>query len=161
MVDSKPKYLTIDQEAFFPNLTRREYIVTSLPTSRYNCIAHAAGHDDSWWWPDALASYAHWPSGVVKEETMAAFVDAYGLKGYERCPHNSRVSEDGFEKVAIFSDKDGVPTHAARQLADGTWTSKLGESEDIQHFTLEALEGGDGQTIGYGTVSLVLRRPMG
>lgn len=28
----------------------------------------------------------------------------------------------------------------ARQLPDGSWTSKCGEKEDIAHFTLDALE---------------------
>jgi len=28
----------------------------------------------------------------------------------------------------------------ARQLRDGTWTSKCGGNEDITHFTLDALE---------------------
>lgn len=161
MAESKATYLTIDQEAYFPNLTRDKYAITSNPTPNYNCIAHAAGHDDCWWWPDDLAPNAHWPEGLEKTESMGAFVLAYGTKGYVECPGNDRSLESGFEKVAVFSDKDGIPTHAARQLSDGTWTSKLGEAEDIQHFTLEAMEGGDGQTLGYGTARLILKRPSG
>jgi len=135
------KFLTIEQEAFFPNLTRENYSVTSSPTPTYNCIAHAAGQDDGWWWPDELAPYAHWPEGLDKAETLEAFVLAYGTKGYCISPTQERSLEEGFEKIAIFVDIEGVPTHAARQLADGSWTSKLGESEDIQHRTLEAMEG--------------------
>lgn len=30
----------------------------------------------------------------------------------------------------------------ARQLSDGTWTSKCGDWEDIRHLTLDALETG-------------------
>jgi hypothetical protein len=66
--------------------------------------------------------------------------------------------EAGFEKIAIYVDGDGVPTHAARQLSDGAWTSKLGEWEDIRHLTLEAMED-DGLGLGYGKVSLILKRP--
>lgn len=36
--------------------------------------------------------------------------------------------------------RDWEPTHMARQLANGMWTSKLGGNEDITHFTLDALE---------------------
>jgi hypothetical protein len=42
--------------------------------------------------------------------------------------------------------------HAARQLPTGHWTSKLGESEDIEH-RLHDLEG-----LIYGQVVLVLAR---
>jgi len=44
--------------------------------------------------------------------------------------------------------------HMARQLADGTWTSKCGGNEDITHFTLDALE-----SYGpYGCPVLYMRR---
>lgn len=61
--------------------------------------------------------------------------------------------ETGFEKVALFADADGFATHAARQLNNGRWTSKLGELEDIEH-ALRDLEG-----VEYGTVVLVMKRP--
>lgn len=35
---------------------------------------------------------------------------------------------------------DWIPTHMARQLPNGAWTSKCGANEDIAHFTLDALE---------------------
>ncbi len=47
--------------------------------------------------------------------------------------------ETGFEKIAIFATRLESPTHVARQLPDGTWTSKLGEFEDIEHPTLRVL----------------------
>lgn len=52
----------------------------------------------------------------------------------------------------------GEPTHAARQLPSGAWTSKLGEWEDIEHDTLEALEGSEGRGEAYGRVALILKR---
>jgi hypothetical protein len=58
------------------------------------------------------------------------------------------------EKVALFADPAGIPTHAARQLASGQWTSKLGQAEDIEH-ELRALEGEI-----YGVVALILKRPL-
>jgi hypothetical protein len=60
--------------------------------------------------------------------------------------------EPGLEKIAIFA-KGGRPTHAARQLGSGRWTSKLGRAEDIEH-DLRALEGE-----AYGAVAFFLQRP--
>jgi len=57
--------------------------------------------------------------------------------GYYLCDH-SRL-EFWFDKVALY-ELNGEPKHMARQLRDGTWTSKCGASEDITHFTLDALE---------------------
>lgn len=92
----------------------------------------------------------YWPPGVPREETLAAFEAAYDTLGYSRC--ESAQFEPGFTKVAVYA-KGTVPAHAARQLPDGRWTSKLGEREDIEHLTPELLEGEV-----YGYVSLILRR---
>ena len=61
--------------------------------------------------------------------------------------------ENGFEKVALYVDKDGAPTHAARQLPNGKWTSKLGNGEDIEHETIHVVEGD-----GYGKAKYFLKR---
>ena len=45
------------------------------------------------------------------------------------------------EKVALYADDQGNWTHAALQLPDGWWTSKLGPDEDILHRTPQALLG--------------------
>jgi hypothetical protein len=66
--------------------------------------------------------------------TVAAFLKAFESVGYVRCK-NGKL-EKGFEKIALFAKKatSGLePTHAARQLPDGKWTSKLGKLEDIEH----------------------------
>jgi hypothetical protein len=148
-------YLSVEQEAYFPRLTRIAYRVTSPATPNYNCIAHAAGRSDSWWWPEDAPGVL-WPEGVAKEATVTAFVEAYAQDGYEEC--SSPALEAGFEKIALYVDLDGVPTHAAHQLPDGSWSSKLGEWEDIEHATLEALEDYDHLGLGYGTVGRLLRR---
>jgi hypothetical protein len=62
--------------------------------------------------------------------------------------------EPGFEKIAPFADADGLPTHAARQLPGGRWTSKLGELEDIEH-DLNDVAG-----TAYGTVVQIMKRPL-
>ena len=58
---------------------------------------------------------------------------------HENC--ESGDLEVGFEKVAIYAQADGAPTHAARQLPDGTWTSKLGQEVDIGHTDLQGVSG--------------------
>jgi hypothetical protein len=150
-----PKFLSVDREAHFPNLTRGEYEVTSEESPYYNCIAHAAGKDDNWWWPDDLPAY--WPDGHNKTETVEAF-KAYATVGFFYDGNHNCELEVGIEKIAIYVDRDGVPTHAARQLDDGTWTSKLGEWEDIQHNTLDAMEDDGDLGLGYGKVAVILRR---
>ena len=133
----------------FPALTATNHNVTSPPTDDYNCIAWAAGDDDEWWWPIGEPDEVYWPASVPQEVTTAAFVAAFATVGFEPCP--DAAVEPGYEKVAIYT-LDGLPTHAARQLPNGRWTSKLGPSFDIAH-TLDALDGPV-----YGAPALFLRR---
>ena len=132
-----------------PKLGKSLHSVTSPAAHSYNCIAWAAEQNNKWWWPDPH-NYGYWPPGVVREETLGAFIAAYGTLGYAPCDNS--LPEPDAEKIAIFTD-GGMPTHAARQLADGTWTSKLGNFEDICHQTLDALEGGK-----YGSVAQIMSR---
>jgi hypothetical protein len=46
----------------------------------------------------------------------------------------------------------------ARQLSDETWTSKCGGSEDIRHFTLDALESYGQRIDAYGCAVLYMKR---
>ena len=78
---------------------------------------------------------------------------ALATEHFEPCLDGSR--EEGFEKIAIYALGAEV-RHAARQEEDGTWRSKLGEDEDIEH-TLDGLAGPL-----YGKVVAFLRRqPVG
>jgi hypothetical protein len=138
-------------EEIFPGLRPGTYEVTSPATESYNCIAWSTERDDLWWWPDEMET-SYWPPGVPRTATVEVFVQAYATLGYERC--QTSEPEEGFEKIAVYTDASGVPTHAARQLADGTWTSKLGGLEDITHSTLSAVS-----NEAYGTATLFLRRP--
>ena len=131
----------------FPRLEREGFRETSRATSEYNCIAWAAGDPERWWWP---SSEAYWPEGVAEEATLECFLQAFATRGYERC--RDGALEPTFDKVALYVDEVGVPTHAARQLPNGRWTSKLGTYVDIEH-TLAGLEGP-----AYGTVAAFLRR---
>ena len=55
--------------------------------------------------------------------------------------------------MALYLLED-EPQHMARQLKDGSWTSKCGGNEDITHFTLDALESDD----LYGSPMLYMKR---
>lgn len=116
-------------ESLFPDLVRTGYRITSPPDPAYNCIAWAVGVADAWWWPDP-DGFDYWPTGVARERTLAAFTEALGTVGFVPCADASL--ELGWDKVAIFATQDG-PTHAARQLPNGRWTSKLGPDDDIEH----------------------------
>lgn len=74
---------------------------------------------------------------MPRTETLEAFYLAFESLGYTRCADGNL--EAGFEKVAFYA-LAGQPKHAARQLGDGTWTSKLGKYIDISH-TLAGVEG--------------------
>jgi hypothetical protein len=134
----------------FPGLRQTHWAVMSPQTPEYNCIAWAAGDPTRWWWPDAAGDY-YWPPGVPREETVEAFIAAFARLGYELREAGDRALEPGYEKVAIYA-KDDKPTHVARQLQTGAWTSKCGRLEDIGH-ALEGLEG-----CRYGSPAAVMRR---
>lgn len=133
----------------FPLLSDANSVKTSESTPRYNCIAWAAGDDTKKWWPHR---FGYWPAGAPVAETIAAFFTAFALLGYSPCGNGDL--EVGWQKLALYADADGIPTHMARQLPDGTWTSKLGDYLDIMHTTIDVLHGAL-----YGTCAGFLRRP--
>ena len=137
-------------ESLFPDLARTGYRLTSPPDPLYNCIAWAAGFTDAWWWPDP-AGFDYWPAGVPRERTLAAFNQALAGVGFSPCPDDS--VEPAWEKIAVYATPDG-PAHAARQLPNGRWTSKLGPDDDLEH-DLDGLCGAV-----YGSVVQLLRRPV-
>ncbi len=121
-------------EGLFPTLCDSGYVVTSSEDVLYNGVAWA-GDPDQWWWP---AEDCYWPDTVAREETLAAFVAAFAELGFALCDDSQL--EEGYEKIAIYASQDGTPTHVARQLDSGLWSSKLGQLQDIQH-QLEDLAG--------------------
>lgn len=151
-----------------PNLTDDGHSVRSDRVDTYNCVAWAGGDAKRWGWPDAARRH-YWPKRAPREETVGAFIAAFRSRHYRPCDDDRLVA--GIEKVALFvhtpesaefwstGDLDaaeipGTPSHMARQLESGAWTSKLGESYDIEHHELHALEGP-----GYGRLECILARP--
>ena len=135
-------------ERAFPGLSPGSWRPTSPVTPLYNCIAWAAGEATRWWWPE----HGYWPDAAPRIVSVDAFVAAFGSLGYEVT--NNLDLQPGLEKVALYVDDQNRPTHAARQLPSGHWTSKLGGFADIEH----ALGGLEGQQ--YGTVRVILSRPV-
>ncbi len=123
--------------------------VTGPASMRYNSFAWAAGDVESWWYPGP--NYT-WPSEAERIGTMGAFVRAFESLGYRACADGT--VEGGYEKVAIHADEAGTPTHAARQLRDGSWTSKLGALQLVQYDDVSLL------TPLYGRVTAFMRRPL-
>jgi|GEM_PF-334460 len=140
----------------FPNLifgAISNHKVTSWATKRYNCIAWAADDDSQPWWPQSYDAY--WPPTAINDITGPAFVSAFETLGYVLC--NDDGPEIGFEKVVIYTLSNGEPTHAARQLRNGKWTSKLGDFADVQHNKPEDVNGP--APTGYGAPKYFLKRP--
>jgi len=132
----------------FPYLTEENHRITSPPSVDYNCIAWSAADVEHWWQPGV-----YWPVETQSDDySVAALVRAFETLGYSLC--DDHHVEPGFEKVALYGSLVYY-THAARQLPDGGWTSKLGRSEDIEHETPHDITGGV-----YGQVVQYMKRPM-
>lgn len=134
----------------FSRLRPERFIIQSERTHAYNCVAWAAGSTGAWWWPDHRS---FWPEGVARETTIEAFIAAFSTIGYVRCRSTRR--RRGVEKIAIYVDQRGQPTHTARLLESGRWTSKLGNCEDIEH-DFDGLTGHDNQE--YGDVIIIMAK---
>lgn len=95
----------------------------------------------------------YWPTG---NPTVALwnFEEAFASIGYEVCSNGDL--EPGYEKVALYVDRNGTPRHAARQAGDGAWLSKLGPDIDIRHMDVDGVSGDR-----YGRPVRYMRRPTG
>ncbi|MCA9263154.1 MAG: hypothetical protein KDA60_04875 [Planctomycetales bacterium] len=130
----------------FPNLTDDNHEITSPCTIDYNCIAWAANNTQRWWQPGVF-----WPNESTRDDYgIGELALAFESLGFETCQDGT--VEPGYDKVALYA-VGMMYTHAARQLPDGCWTSKIGQLEDITHTTTEALENSD-----YGEVIQFMRR---
>lgn len=129
----------------FPNLrTDAGFKITSPETDRYNCIAWACERNDLWIWPPLAgmppAENEYWPDGIPEDIDVSSFVKVFQHFGFERCENDKY--EEGYTKIALYVYADStICSHAARQLRDGTWTSKLGFSNDIIHSEPQSISG--------------------
>jgi hypothetical protein len=137
--------VSAELEGAFPSLAADGYMMASPKTQAYNCVAWAAGDSTRWREPRI-----YWPG--PPGDDLASLVSLFAALGYTPCTGDEL--EPGHEKVALYADDQGEWTHAARQLTDGWWTSKLGPDEDILHRTPQALAGDL-----YGQVQVIMKRP--
>lgn len=133
----------------FPRLTAENHRTTSPASIDYNCIAWSAGDAEHWWQPGV-----YWPIPAPPQEYgIEVLRHLFASLGYESCGLDAEM-EPGFDKVALFA-QSLFYTHAARQLPNGKWTSKLGNAEDIEHDTPQDVAGGI-----YGDVVAIVKRPV-
>lgn len=143
----------------FPKLAGTGYTITSPVDNSYNCIAFAVGDQTKWWWPilgpaqvteaDAKETIVYWPPRAPVSESLDAFISALASLGF--APSEGIGNTAAGERVALYA-VDGRVKHAARQMPNGRWRSKMGKSVDIEH-ELTAVEGPL-----YGTVAAILMR---
>lgn len=121
-------------ERYFPQLAAAGYAITSNIDPEYNCAAFAADETEEWW--DPYNPDGVWPNDIDRDIEIRCFLELFERQGFTVCADSSL--EAGYEKVVFYTD-GGEFRHVARQLPDGRWKSKLGELEDIEHDTLDAL----------------------
>ena len=131
----------------FPNLAREEFEFIDLASSQYNCIAYAVG-DISQPWSDDPGDY--WPPEVARNPTVQGLENLFRWLGYQKC--RSPRQEVGYQKVALYGSK-GLWEHAALQMPNGRWRSKLGIGTLIEHETPRGLAGKT-----YGRPQVYMRR---
>ena len=141
-----------------------DFQINSPSTPNYNCIAWAADDNSRWWQPDPMGDY-YWPENLPRESTLESYTEAFKILGYEICDDESL--ELGFQKIAIYFKDDIRSIHAARQLNNGRWTSKLGSEIDIEHNFIRQWstlkDSSSERTInlsGYGQLRIILRKPL-
>jgi len=138
--------VSAELERIFPALPSDGYVVVSPETTAYHCIAWAAGESHRWWEPGI-----YWP--IQPGDDLATLISLFASLGYALCD-DDRL-EVGYQRVALYADDFGNWTHAARQLPDGWWTSKLGEAVDILHRSPHALV-----SDSYGEVCAIMKRAI-
>ncbi|MFM7150244.1 MAG: hypothetical protein ACKO23_10420 [Gemmataceae bacterium] len=131
----------------FPRLGENFEVLAPADTG-YNCIAWTLGVTDRWLWPAQ-------PGQSITFDDFDRF---YAKFGYKRTKEMDFSLEEGHDKIVLYGKVNDtnflVPTHAARQMADGSWTSKLGKLPRIRHLHPEDLDGDS-----YGTPYIVYIRP--
>lgn len=138
----------------WPNLRQANCEITSPKSLVYNCTAWAANDPNNWWEPPPVpGAITYWPDGARRDGTIAGYEEAFRTLGYQPCGDDGL--EPGTEKIALYADAEGMFVHAARQLDDGRWTSKLGDLVDIEHPTLADVAGGI-----YGQPTLFMERRL-
>ena len=130
-----------------PRLDTEGYQVICPVSKDYNCIAFAAGDTEQWW---DHTEQGYWPPEVERSHTLEALTAVFRTLGF--VVTDDPDLESGYEKIALYADSEGY-THAALQMLDGKWRSKMGDLELIEHRAPASLNGGR-----YGNAEVYMRR---
>jgi hypothetical protein len=115
--------------------------IRSKSCEEYNCLAWTLDVYDEIWSPTnvvptpdgqlhELGGY-FWPRDVDPLTGVSTVEKLYANRGFVRC--DDPASEEGFDRVAIYSMDAAVFDHAAVQRDGQGWTSKMGPFADIEH----------------------------
>ena len=106
--------------AAFPNLSGEDFEIVDQPSDAYNCIAYAANDISQRWDPN---TGGYWPPWAPGNNLTDSLKQVFAGLGYEECEDS--ILEDGYLKVALYEEQ-GEAKHAAVQMLNGRWRSKLG-----------------------------------
>jgi hypothetical protein len=124
----RARLLQPDQRQDFPQMGAR-FEVLAPSTSAYNCIA------------SSLAIHKYWinPQTGPSDQPLRGMDEIYAAYGFRRLDRLSFQLEPGRRKIVLYGrTRQGTITritHAANQLPDGTWESKLGKLSRIRHLS--------------------------
>ena len=136
-------------EEMFPALRGTSWDIKSDGTPVYNCLAWAVGENHRRWDTDKPH---YWPDNNRHKFGIAYLVAAYRAVGFVVSNIDACVPDAEYEKIVLYC-RDTEGSHAARLLANGRWTSKIGSHEDIEHETPGSLIGSV-----YGKPMVYMRR---
>ena len=154
----------------FPKLSLDSHFrISSRKDVNYNCIAWAGIVDNEFWWPEVepynkLDGVRYkWPFNIKHSDKLEFFIELFYKLGYKEESHNIENEHPNFRKIALFIKEDltnsdrmtSECSHAARQLKNGLWASKLGRFHDIEHSNPYDLEGKS-----YGRVAIILKKDL-
>jgi hypothetical protein len=133
-------------ERHFPNLKIGENSShKSKKGDDYNCAAWAIELKEGW-----IEFKDEHGNLDLRLETYISYYENLGFSQTDTIQ-----LEEGVIKIAIYTDAKKEFTHVARQLSNGIWTSKIGDWEDIEHTTLEAVGGKS-----YGNPAVIMRKQL-
>lgn len=83
---------------------------------------------------------------------MESLTDVFAGLGYELC--DDGIAEVGYQKVALYED-ECIAQHAALQMPNGRWRSKMGQGPLIEHHSPDSLSGEL-----YGTPTIFMKKAV-
>lgn len=137
-----------DVERILPTLKGRD-LSLSPEDFNVNCLAFAVGDNTQWWEPPS-GHGTYWPQGFREDLSVQTVEEILKLHGFT--VESDRAETPDTDAIAIYGER-GEWTHFAK-FANGKWSSKLGELDDVEDIMLDDLEVPD-----YGKCLKILKRP--